>query len=89
VLIGFVSQEAVLIDVHHQELIKLHVLVPLQGRAVAGPTQSLQVDAQALRELWAGEEQKELRSPRSGTQGPSKGKPTRSMVGSPSQVLTV
>lgn len=50
-LTRFMSKEVVLVDVHHQEFIKLHVLVPLQGRAVAGPTQPLEVDTQALREL--------------------------------------
>lgn len=49
------SEEVVLVDVHHQELVELHVLVPLQGRAVAGPAQPLQVDAQALGELRVGE----------------------------------
>lgn len=48
------SEEVVLVDVHHQELVELHVLVPLQGRAVAGPAQPLQVDAQALGELRVG-----------------------------------
>ena len=48
---GLVSQEVVLVDVHHQELAELHVLMPLQGCAVAGPAQPLEVDAQALREL--------------------------------------
>lgn len=52
-LAGFVSQEAVLVEVHHEELVKLHVLVALQGRAVAGPAEPLQVDAQALRQLRA------------------------------------
>lgn len=50
---GFVSQEAVLVEVHHQELIKLHMLMALQGRAVAGPAEPLQVDAQALWQLRA------------------------------------
>lgn len=49
------SKEVVLVDVHHQELVELHMLVPLQGRAVAGPAQPLQVDAQTLRELQVGE----------------------------------
>ena len=48
------SKEVVLVDVHHQEFIELHVLMPLQGRAVAGPAQPLEVDAQALGELRAG-----------------------------------
>lgn len=48
----FMSKEMILIDIHHQEFIKLHMLVPLQGCAVAGPTEPLEVDAQALRELW-------------------------------------
>ena len=48
---GLVSQEVVLVDVHHQELAELHVLVPLQGRAMAGPAQPLEMDAQALRQL--------------------------------------
>lgn len=52
---GSVPQEVVLVDVHHQELIELHVLMALQGRAVAGPAQPLQVDAQTLRELRARE----------------------------------
>lgn len=52
-LAGFVSQEAVLVQVHHQELVKLHVLMALQGRAVAGPAEPLQVDAEALWQLRA------------------------------------
>lgn len=52
-LVGFVSQEAVLVEVHHQELVKLHVLMPLQGRALAGPAEPLQVDAEALWQLQA------------------------------------
>lgn len=52
-LAGFVSQEAVLVEVHHQELVELHVLMPLQGRAVAGPAEPLQVDAEALGQLRA------------------------------------
>lgn len=52
-LAGFVSQEAVLVEVHHEELVKLHVLVPLQGRAVAGPAKPLQMDAEALWQLRA------------------------------------
>lgn len=51
VLTRFMSKEMILIDIHHQEFIKLHMLVPLQGCAVAGPTEPLEVDAQALREL--------------------------------------
>lgn len=62
-LTRFVSQKAVLIDVHHQELVKLHVLMPLQGRAMAGPAEPLQVDAETLGQLWA--EGKELRCFRS------------------------
>lgn len=52
-LTGFVSQEAVLVEVHHEELVKLHVLVPLQGRAVAGPAEPLEMDTEALGQLWA------------------------------------
>lgn len=52
-LAGFMSQEAVLVEVHHQELVKLHVLMPLQGRALAGPAEPLQVDAEALWQLQA------------------------------------
>ena len=52
---GLVSEEAILVDVHHQELVELHVLVPLQGCAVAGPAQPLEVDAQTLGELRVGE----------------------------------
>lgn len=51
-LTGLVSQEAVLIEVHHQELVKLHVLMPLQGRAMAGPAEPLEMDTEALRQLW-------------------------------------
>lgn len=54
-LAGFVAEEVILVDVHHQELVELHVLVALQGRAVAGPTQPLEVDAETLRELRAGQ----------------------------------
>lgn len=52
-LAGFVSQEAVLVQVHHEELVELHVLMALQGRAVAGPAEPLQVDAEALWQLRA------------------------------------
>lgn len=54
-LAGFVAEEVILVDVHHQELVELHVLVALQGRAVAGPAQPLEVDAETLRELRAGQ----------------------------------
>lgn len=43
--------EVLLVQVHDEELAELHVLVPLQGQALAGPTQPLQVDAETLREL--------------------------------------
>lgn len=54
----------ILVDVHHQKLIELHVLMPLQGRAVAGPAQPLEVDAQTLRELWGRGEGRETGSGR-------------------------
>lgn len=43
--------EAMLVDVHDEELTELHVLVPLERHAVAGPAQPLQVDAETLRQL--------------------------------------
>lgn len=71
------SQETVLVDVHHQELIKLHVLVPLQRGAVTGPAQPLQVDAQTLREL-RGERD---RRGRRGSAGPGIPPPGQSQAG--------
>jgi hypothetical protein len=71
-LAGLVSQEAVLVEVHHQELVKLHVLVPLQGRAVAGPAEPLQVDAEALWQLQVGRQrEKEVLRQCRGRQSPS------------------
>lgn len=43
--------EVLLVQIHDEELAELHVLIPLQGQAMAGPTQPLQVDAETLREL--------------------------------------
>lgn len=82
------SEEVVLVDVHHQELVKLHVLVPLQGGAVAGPAQPLEVDAQALREL-RGEKPGGAEC-RSGTQGVLESKAAEGDgVRSPSPALIV
>lgn len=46
------TQEAVLVDVHYQELVELHMLVALEWGALAGPAQPLKVDTQTLRQLW-------------------------------------
>lgn len=82
-------KEVILVDVHHQELIELHVLMPLQGGAMAGPAQPLQVYAQALRELQVGERPQVL----SVRRGPPRVLESRADkvcgVGSPSLVLTV
>lgn len=52
--------EVLLVPIHDEELAELHVLVPLQGQAVAGPTQPLQVDAETLRELESQEGEREM-----------------------------
>lgn len=52
--------KVLLVQIHDEELAELHVLIPLQGQAVAGPTQPLQVDAETLRELERQEGEREM-----------------------------
>lgn len=81
------SKEVVLVDVHHQELVELHMLMSFQGRAVAGPAQPLQVDAQALREL-QGQKPEGLSVGSGPARGLESGPDKVCGVGSPSLVLT-
>lgn len=50
-LAGFGTRNSIFVDVHDQEFVELDVLVSLQGSALVGPAQPLQVDAQTLGQL--------------------------------------
>lgn len=50
-LAGFGTRNSIFVDVHDQELVELNVLVSLEGSALVGPAQPLQVDAQTLGQL--------------------------------------
>lgn len=61
-LAGLVNRKVVFVDVHDEELIELHVFMTLQRSALVWPAQSLQMDAQTLRELQQYSREKKSRS---------------------------